>query len=134
MKIYKKIIIIIIGVILLLSIFSILSTDNIRLGYGYIYYSDNKMISSSDGLFGEIPSIIVDYAYDDNFIIAVQKPLENDPNVLLHDFEYKYNEGYNTNYYWIIIKKEKKVIGPINKHEFIIEKNEYNIPEKLTLK
>jgi len=134
MKKYLKIIFLIIGAILLLSIFSLFWTDNKKMGKGYVYYADNKMITSSDGLYGEIPSVVLSFDYDNNFIIAEQKPLENDPNALLYDFEYKYLEGYNTNYYWLIIKKEKKVIGPMNKEEFMKQRNKYNVPEKLTLK
>ena len=72
-----------------------------------------------------IQSVVLSFDYDNNFIIAKQKPLENDPNGLLYDFEYKYFEGYNTNYYLIIIKNEKRVIGPMNKEEFIKQRNKY---------
>ncbi|MBP8754816.1 MAG: DUF3997 domain-containing protein [Chitinophagales bacterium] len=131
MKNYSKVIFIIAGVILLLSLFSIFSTNAVKLGEGFIYYSDNKMISNSKGRIGEIPSNVEDYNYDNNFIIAVQKPLDNDPNALLYDFEYKYEEGFNTNYYWIIIKKEKKIIGPLTITELDSIKNRYNVPKKL---
>jgi len=134
MKKYFKIIFLIIGAIILLSIFLIFWTDNKNLGNGYVYYSDKKMISSSNGLFGEIPSVVMSYDYDNNIIIAKQKPLENDPNALLYDFEYKYFKGYNTIYYWIIIKKENKVIGPMNEEDYIKQRNKYNVPAKLTLK
>ncbi len=87
MKKVVKIICIIIGAILLLSIFSLFCTDNKKMGNGYVYYADNKMISSSDGLYGEIPSVISSFDYDNSFIIAEQKPIENDPNALLYDFE-----------------------------------------------
>jgi hypothetical protein len=134
MKKVFNIICIITGAILLLSIFSLFWSDNKKMGNGYVYYADNKMISSSDGLYGEIPSVVSSFDYDNNFIIAEQKPIENDPNALLYDFEYKYIEGYNTNYYWLIIKKEKKVIGPMNKDEFNKQRNKYNVSIKLTFK
>ena len=130
---HLKIFLFIIGMFLLLSIFSLCWTDNENLGNGYVYYSDNKMILSSDGSYGEIPSVVLSFSYDNDFIIAEQDPLKNDPNLLLYDSEYKYLEGYNSCYYWIIIKKEKIIIGPMNKNEFIKQRNKYNIPDKLIL-
>jgi hypothetical protein len=91
------------------------------------------MIASSTGECGSIPSIILEYNYDKSFIIAVQKPIENDPNILLYDAEYEYKEGYNSVYYWIIIKDIQKVIGPMSKSEFVEVRGKYNVPEDLIL-
>jgi len=107
--------------------------DNKNLGNSFTYYSDHKMIASSIGECGGVPSIVLEYNYDKNFIIAIQKPIENDPNVLLYDVEYEYKEGYNSVYYWIIIKDNQNVIGPMSKSEFVEVRGKYNVPEDLIL-
>jgi hypothetical protein len=107
--------------------------DNKNLGSSFVYYADHKMISSSTGECGGIPSSVLEYNHDKSFIIATQKPIENDPNALLYDSEYTYREGYNTVYYWIILKDNKKVIGPMSKSEFIEAREKYNVPENLML-
>lgn len=126
-----------IKILLILCIYTTLQScnynDNKNLGNSFTYYADHKMIASSTGECGSIPSIILEYNYDKSFIIAVQKPIENDPNILLYDAEYEYKEGYNSVYYWIIIKDIQKVIGPMSKSEFVEVRGKYNVPEDLIL-
>ena len=51
---------------------------------------------------GEIPATVTNFDFNDEFIIAKQKPkLPQDP---LYDNNYKYNRGDKEYYYWIIIK------------------------------
>ncbi|NLZ46131.1 MAG: DUF3997 domain-containing protein [Clostridiales bacterium] len=91
------------------------------------------MISNSTGSYGEIPSNVLEYKHDKKFIIATQKPIENDPNELMYDNEYVYKQGYDVIYYWIILKETKTVIGPLTKVEFLEAREKYNISENLTL-
>lgn len=107
--------------------------DNKNLGSSFVYYADHKMIANYTGECGGIPSSVLEYNYDKSYIIAAQKPIENDPNALLYDSEYKYIEGYDAVYYWIILKNNKKVIGPMSKSEFIEARRKYNVPEDLIL-
>ncbi|MDD2386983.1 MAG: DUF3997 domain-containing protein [Bacteroidales bacterium] len=104
-----------------------------NLGDGFVYYSDHEMISNSTGTYGEIPSTILEYKHNEKFIIATQKPIENDPNALLYDTEYDYKEGCDAVYYWIILKETKTTIGPMTKVEFIEAREKHNISENLTL-
>ncbi len=107
--------------------------DNKNLGDGFVYYADHKMISNSTGSYGEIPSNVLGYKHDKKFIIATQKPIENDPNELMYDNEYVYKQGYDVIYYWIILKETKTVIGPLTKVEFLEAREKHNISENLTL-
>jgi hypothetical protein len=103
------------------------------LGDGFVYYADHEMISNSTGSYGEIPSNVLEYKHNKKFIIATQKPIENDPNVLLYDTEYVYKQGYNAVYYWIILKEKKTIIGPMTKVEFLEAREKYSVSESLTL-
>lgn len=107
------------------------------LGCGYIYRDEGceeKEIFCEQVNGGEIPITILDYNYDRHYIIAKQKPQKDDSNILLYDNIYEYKYGYDTIYYWIILKDYKKVIGPLTKDEYINARNQYKIPQKLKLK
>ncbi len=80
----------------------------------------------------EIPANVVDYDFDNNFIIAKQKPkLPQDP---LYEKEYKYNGGVKEFYYWLIVKNENLVLGPYKLEKFNIQRNKYKVSDKLMLK
>lgn len=64
----------------------------------------------------EIPANIIKYYYDENYILAIQKPKKN-PDVL-YNKEYNYPNGLDSVYYWIVINKQNKFIGPLNKNDF----------------
>lgn len=106
-----------------------------NLGNGYFYRfeaSDLRDIHSENANGGEIPADVVSYDFDDDFIIAKQKPkLPQDP---LYDKDYKYNRGDKEFYYWLIVKNENLVLGPLSLEEFNNQKIKYKIPNSLTLK
>ena len=80
---------------------------------------------------GEIPANVFSYDYNRQFIIAKQKPLlPPDP---LYDKEYLYPLGVDTVYYWIIIKKEHIVLGPMSLDAFNDAKVKYHVPNDLKL-
>jgi hypothetical protein len=107
--------------------------DDKNLGDGFVYFADHKMISNINGSCGEIPSNVLEYKHDKKFIVATQKPIENDPNVLLYDTAYYYKQGYDTIYYWIILKDFKKVIGPLTEDEFLKAIIKYKVSKTLKL-
>ena len=104
-----------------------------KLGNGYVYFIDNEFILSTNGNYGDIPSKVINYNNNTKFIIASQQPLKHDPNVLLYDSEAIYNNGYDNVYYWIIIKKKDKVLGPMTKDEYMSARKKHNVPEKLRI-
>jgi hypothetical protein len=107
--------------------------DDKNLGDGFVYFADHKMISNINGSCGEIPSNVLEYKHDKKFIVATQKPIENDPNVLLYDTAYYYKQGYDNIYYWIILKDFKKVIGPLTEDEFLKAIIKYKVSKTLKL-
>ncbi len=66
----------------------------------------------------DIPPCVIGYKYDDDFIIAIQKP-KTPLEQIYYDFnDVKYPLGLDTTYYWIIDKKEGCVNGPLTYTEF----------------
>lgn len=108
------------------------NTEN--LGNDYFYRNEGALVKDilckkANG--GEIPATVVSYDFDHDFIIAKQKPkLLQDP---LYEKEYKYNRGNNEFYYWLIVKDEKLVLGPLNLDEFNVICDKFRV-SKLKLK
>lgn len=104
---------------LVLIIQSCTSDYNKYLGKGYFYRDEGgeiKDILCERPNGKEIPATILDYVYNDEYIIAKQKPkLPQDP---LYKEEYEYHYGEESLYFWIIIKKKDIIFGPMNKIEF----------------
>lgn len=111
------------------------SDSSKELGSGYWLRIEgsksNEILTHSSNLKG-IPPSIIRYNYDNSFIIAEQKPVDNDDVMGYQDI--KYGEGRQSLYYWIIIKDSTKVIGPMNKFDYKITKNKYGVPNSLELK
>lgn len=120
--------------LLFLIIISILRVDVLNLGDGYLYRDEGewKDILCEDPNGGEIPATIICFDYDKNFIVAKQIPRV--PQELLYSKEYTYKAGDKEFYYWLIIKKRKLVIGPMDSVEFEATKTKYNVSDNLNLK
>ena len=105
------------------------------LGDGYYYRyegGDIKDISNEWPHRGQIPSTVVDYAYNRRFILASQVPKL--PQDILYEKEYEYKEGPNAVYYWIIDKKKHIVYGPLVFYEYVKFRKKLNIKEDFYLK
>lgn len=108
-------------------------TEN--LGGGYFFRNeggDLKDILSKEPKGGEIPSTVIAFNYDDNFIIAKQRPKL--PQDILYEKNYNYELGADTTYFWLIIKKSRLVLGPLKEKEFREVRERYEIPESLKFK
>jgi hypothetical protein len=103
--------------------------DTIRLGKGIFYDKINKHILCSYAT--DIPPYVIAYDYDRNYIIVKQRPQYKE--YVIYD-RINYPLGKNYTYYWIIIKRNKKVIGPLSYEDFIKKKQIYNVPDKLKFK
>jgi hypothetical protein len=99
-----------------------------NLGGGYFYRFEGGNMNDILGE-GEIPATVVSYDFDDDFIIAKQKPKL--PQDQLYDKDYKYNRGDNEFYYWLVVKNEKLILGPLDLDEFNFQKSKYRVPDKL---
>jgi len=103
-----------------------------NLGNGYFYRfeaSDLRDIHCENANGGEVPADVVSYDFDDNFILAKQKPkLPQDP---LYDKDYKYSKDDKEYYYWLIVKDSNLVLGPLNFEEFNSSRIKYKVPNNI---
>lgn len=104
-------------------------TSTADLGGGFTYGEEQKHILGKI----DIPPYVLSYDYDERFIVAKQRPKEY--NEAIYDrMEYVYPLGRETTYYWLILKKEQKVLGPLDSNKYEQLKSEYNVSDKLVLK
>ena len=128
MKTLKVVFTIIFVFFIFLFISLIYDSDCKKIGDDFLYNAENKHIVGNV----DIPPTIISYDYDKHFIIAKQKPKAY--NEAIYDkMEYIYPLGRDTIYYWLIIKQEQKVIGPLDYDSFLKLKNEYRVPDALSL-
>lgn len=120
------------GIILLFClflVFSLLYDDNTKnLGSGFKYDTNRKDILGKI----DIPPTIISFDYDKHFIIAKQRPTEFH-HAIYDKMDYIYPLGRDTIYYWLIIKQEQKILGPLDSIQFLEHKKKCNIPDKLIL-
>lgn len=111
------------------------SDTTINLGSGYFFRNEgslNKDILCESPKGGEIPATVVEYVYDNKFIIAKQLPkIPQDP---LYEKTYNYTNGNDQYYYWLILKESNTVFGPLSINELDSIKAEYDVPKRLSLK
>lgn len=101
-----------------------------QLGDGYwlsIEGRDNNRIFSGEAYGKGIHADVIEYDYSDNYIVAKEKPIEFDDPADSDDV-ISYPYGRDTVYYWIILKKKRKRIGPLSEQEFKYELNKNNLP------
>ncbi|WP_152559897.1 hypothetical protein [Hymenobacter sp. IS2118] len=116
-------------------LFSLASCSDVekKLSGGYFLRMEGKdlndILSNSAGR-KEIPSNVLTCNYDNNFIIASQKPGKTD-DPLYEPAVYK--SGRNTIYYWLIVHSKKITLGPLSNHEFLSARQAYNVPADLVL-
>ena len=123
----KKDVIIILVIIFIIA--SFFSSEHRSLGKGYSYFNEgcNGSAAIHSNGYDDIPPVVLDLKYNKKFIIVKQKPGLGD--IMYKKVTYPYGDSV---YYWIIIKKEHRLIGPLNKEEFKRNKEKYNIKLKLS--
>jgi hypothetical protein len=103
-----------------------------KLSGSYIYRHEGSPLNeifSEDPTLQGIPGDVINYSFNDDYIIAKQRPNETpDP---LEDRVILYKNGTNYTYYWIIVHKNKSIIGPLDLFEFQGACNKYNVPKSL---
>ena len=84
--------------------FSLSSNDEVKLGNNYIYDAEHQHIIGAI----DIPPVIINYKYNEKFIVAKQSPTAFD-NVIYDKMKYDYYLGRDTIYYWIIYKQTMSI-------------------------
>jgi len=114
--------------LLFLVLSQMCDTDNKDLGRGFVYNAEYKHILGRV----DIPPTIISYNFNMHFIVAKQKPKRFD-DAIYDKMEYVYSQGRDTCYYWLIIKQEQRVFGPLDFNRFQDLKEYYKVPDELTL-
>ena len=121
-------------VFLVLFIISSCTSDvTIPLGQDYFYRDEGGNIKdilcerTESKAF--IPATIIAYKYNNNYIIARQRPIL--PQDVLYDRQFEYRKGLNHDYYWIIIKDKDSLYGPLETTEYKELFYELMIPHNL---
>lgn len=143
-------------VILLVSFVFGCEENNHDLGNGYKLYADDGgyTVSICDSVNTQkISNCILDYKFDDNFIVALQSPPDSLPpmkRIIYMDADRKKIASNNKIFkqYWIINKKEKEIYsldsltqrgkysniyGPYNKPEYLKQCQVLKVPDNLKL-
>lgn len=121
-------------IILFALLISCSSDTTHDLSEGYFLILEGRganLIASGSAKTREIPSDVVSYNFNDQFIIAKQKPSPTD-NVIFTPTIYK--EGRDMIYYWLIVHDRKLVLGPMNEQEFNYARHLYKVPNTLNFK
>ncbi len=122
--------------LLLISIIVVLSSCNFSdetrsLSGDWTFVDEGHLNRVIDGGKNHIPCDVIKYGYNNDFIIAAQKPTED---CFLGKDTSVYKAGKNKTYYWIIGHSQKLFLGPMNETEFNEAKKKYNVPDDLELK
>lgn len=109
------------------------------LGHGYIYHEPSGLpFIEKEYSDKGIPGWIVEYAYNAEFIIAIEKDIqlsegERERLIMSGDFhEYLSQNGYSK--YWIIAHANDSIFGPFKKEEYLKKRKELGVPQELKLK
>lgn len=114
-SIFKIVLLVFCGWLFIITLFTY-NEDVHDLGSGYEYYAEN------DAILGpiDIPPFIVNYSYDERYIIAQQDPQGRNPDAIYYDkMDYKYPMGTDSVYYWIIDKTNNTYYGPFLYSDFL---------------
>ncbi|CAG5003302.1 hypothetical protein DYBT9275_03123 [Dyadobacter sp. CECT 9275] len=98
-----------------------------------IYYEGKHNVIAEGRMKGRyyvIPCEVVKYCHDENFIIVMQNP-QRECFLQIDTIDYKY--GLNKVYYWIVLNKSGKLLGPMNIEELNRTRKLYKIPDQLKL-
>ena len=135
-KLYRSIKILIYSFLLcftFLLFFTLFDDGVYELGDGFCYYENLAAVMSDNIDLADIPPKILSYQYDDYFITAKQKPRRYREFTYNYNDNYKYSNGVDSEYYWLILKKKKEVFGPLEYHQFIKLCDRFLVPETLRL-
>jgi hypothetical protein len=95
------------------------------------------IIVDSNGIYCVIDGDIVNYNFNNDFIIINQKPRDSFRNYYKDDFPTTYSEQkklfskFRLRQYWIIDKRNDSIYGPYNKNLFYTKRKELGVPDSI---
>ena len=78
-----------------------------------------------------VPPCVLSYRNTHRFILVMHKPRKFDDIIDIH---YTYPQGRDSDYFWIVIKKEKIIIGPMSKEKMVACQDSLLIPARLQIR
>ena len=105
-------------------------TPEVDLGDGFKYHEDYCCIFSPGDAADIVPKILW-YKTDEKYITAKQHPQKHQEYLYNYNENYSYANGLNDDYYWLVLKVERKVFGPLTYDEFILLCKEHAVHENL---
>lgn len=124
-------------VLVLISVLGTLSCGSDwskRIGGRYIYIEEGEEWNFIIGPFIDIPPNITFYAFDDDYIVATQVPLPlkklKNASQSFSDIIFPEDKS-SPFYYWVVIKNEQNIYGPLDEEGFRVINERYHIPERL---
>lgn len=87
-----------------------------NLGNGYVFCNegeDLKYIYHEYSIGGEIPPTVLSYKSNKDYIVVKQRP--------------RFSDNQDAICYYIVIKNEKRILGPFPLEQYIKQKKEYGI-------
>lgn len=95
----------------------------------YIILKDSINKGVSDFV---IMFLIMDYSYDDNFILVLRNNIYGD-NMKQGDSNIWIKQSGDTYQFWIVEKKKQKTFGPLNINEYMRFRDSLKISKKLKI-
>jgi len=108
-------------------------TEELGSGYTFVHEGDNYNYIFHGNNGGVIDPNVVSFEYNKQFIIVKQQPMP---------FQYAYETAKEyacrtdtiAFCYWLILKEEQKVLGPLDSIQFLKLRKDYRVHEKLKFK
>jgi hypothetical protein len=89
----------------------------------------NKDILNHYSGFGEIPAKVLSYDFNNEFIVAKQRPADfTEP---LYERRYEYPKEDDKIFFWLVISRQHCIFGPLSELEFEAMCEKYNVPSDL---
>ncbi len=114
----------------LLLYYCMTTSDQEHLGSAIVYNKDWGVISSGKQGIPNIPPRVVEYHRNSKHIIVKQRPYQFAPDIDGWR-NVNYPNGYDTTYYWLIVKTKHLFIGPLDSIQFIKAREDYHVSERL---
>ena len=125
-----------IKLLLIALCFSFASCDyTFKLPGGYIFYSEapsDQIIMKKEGIVGReghVPCNVVEYDYNDDFIVAKQIARFE----CFFDKKNYFNQIEGGEYYWIIEVKQRKINGPYTEKKYWDKRTTLGVPKSLSV-
>lgn len=113
-----------------------LTNEDLGNGYQYDEVGGYPVIFRDLPTYKVIPTVIVSYDYNDNFIVALQaeKEIKSGNKKLTIEESVSFIRKNGSYHFWIISHKNDSIYGPLNMNEYLLYKRKLGIADELKVK